>query len=123
MGQRLIAGPLAPFVNDSGAMRGKRAINGRRRPRRHVIFQAALVASHHNPVLKAFAHCLRAAGKPHNVVITAVARKLVTIVNTLCESRQKWSISPSEKYSCSRLFGAGTLWATSCDGYASNFRS
>lgn len=82
---------LAPIAHDSGAMRGKRAIGGGRRLLRHVLFQAALVASHHNPVLKPFADRLRAAGKPHKVVITAVARKLVTIVNALCKSRLKWT--------------------------------
>ena len=82
---------LAPIAHDSGAMRGKRAIAGGRRLLRHVMFQAALVASHHNPVLKAFADRLRAAGKPHKVVITAVARKLVTIANALCKARQKWA--------------------------------
>jgi len=71
---------------------GKRAIGGGRRLLRHVMFQAALVASHHNPVLKVFAKRLRTAGKPHKVVITAVARKLVTIVNALVKSGQKWSI-------------------------------
>ena len=49
------------------------------------------VASHHNPVLKPFADRLRAVGKPHKVTITAVARKLITIANALCKSRQKWS--------------------------------
>ena len=82
---------LAPIAHDSGAMRGKRAIGGGRRMLRHVMFQAALVASHHNPILKTFADRLRAAGKPHKVVITAVARKLVTIVNALIKSGQKWS--------------------------------
>ncbi len=82
---------LAPIAHDSGAMRGKRAIGGGRRQLRHVMFQAALVASHHNPILKAFADRLRAAGKPHKVVITAVARKLVTIANALCKSRLKWT--------------------------------
>ncbi|MFK7876800.1 MAG: IS110 family transposase, partial [Paracoccaceae bacterium] len=77
---------LAPIAHDSGALRGKRAIAGGRHMLRHVLFQAALVASHHNPVLKPFADRLRAAGKPHKVVITAVARKLVTIVNALCKS-------------------------------------
>ncbi|MBO9465099.1 transposase [Tropicibacter sp. R15_0] len=81
---------LAPIAHDSGAMRGKRAIGGGRRLLRHVMFQAALVASHHNPVLKVFADRLRAAGKPHKVVITAVARKLVTIVNALVTSGQNW---------------------------------
>lgn len=82
---------LAPVAHDSGTMRGKRAIGGGRRLVRPVLFQAALVASHHNPALKAFADRLRKAGKPHKVVITAVARRLVTIVNAPCKSRQKWS--------------------------------
>ena len=81
---------LAPIAHDSGALRGKRAIGGGRRLLRHVMFQAALVASHHNPVLKRFADRLRAAGKPHKVVIIAVARKLVTIVNALCKTRRSW---------------------------------
>lgn len=85
---------LAPIAHDSGAMRGKRAIGGGRRSLRHVMFQAALVASYHNPVLKIFADRLRAAGKPHKVIIVAVARKLVTIVNALCKSQQKWAIQP-----------------------------
>ena len=83
---------LAPIAHDSGALRGKRAIGGGRHLVRHVMFQAALVASHHNPILKPFADRLRAAGKPHKVVITAVARKLVTIVNALCKSRQNWAV-------------------------------
>lgn len=82
---------LAPIAHDSGAMRGKRAFGGGRRQLRHVMFQAALVTSHHNPILKTFADRLRAAGKPHKVVITTVARKLVTIANALCKSRQKWA--------------------------------
>ena len=85
---------LAPIAHDSGAMRGRRAIGGGRRLLRHVLFQAALVASHHNPILKIFADRLRDAGKPHKVIITAVARKLVTIVNALIKSGQKWSAQP-----------------------------
>jgi len=71
-------------------MRGKRAIGGGRRMSRHVMFQVARVAGHHNPVLKRFADRLRAAGKPRKVVIIAVARKLVTIVNALCKTRKSW---------------------------------
>ncbi len=82
---------LAPIAHDSGAMRGKRAIGGGRRRLRHVMFQAALVASHHNPVLKVFADRLRAAGKPHKVVVIAVARKRVTIANALCKPRLTWT--------------------------------
>jgi transposase len=82
---------LAPIAHDSGTLRGKRAIGGGRRLLRHVMFQAALVAAHHNPVLKIFATRLRKAGKPHKVIVTAVARKLVTIANALCKSRQMWA--------------------------------
>lgn len=82
---------LAPIAHDSGTLRGKRAIGGGRRLLRHVMFQAALVATHHNPVLKPFADRLRKAGKPHKVIIIAVARKLVTIANALCKSRQPWA--------------------------------
>jgi transposase len=81
---------LAPIARDSGTMRGKRAIGGGRRKLRHVMIQAALVAAYHNPILKAFADRPRTAGKPHNVIITAVARKLVTIANAPCKSRQIW---------------------------------
>ncbi|MFC6688102.1 IS110 family transposase [Jhaorihella thermophila] len=86
---------LAPIAHDSGTLRGKRAIGGGRRLLRHVMFQAALVAAHHNPVLKAFADRHRAAGKSHKVIITAVARKLVTIANALCKMRRKWAPQPA----------------------------
>ncbi len=81
---------LAPIAHDSGSLRGKRAIGGGRRLLRHVLFQAALVASKYNPTLKAFADRLRNKGKPHKVVIIAVARKLITIANVLCKTGQKW---------------------------------
>ena len=82
---------LVPVAHDSGTLRGKRAIAGGRRALRHVMFQAALVAAHHNPSLRNFADRLRRAGRPHKVIITAVARKLVTIANALCKNRQKWA--------------------------------
>ena len=41
---------LAPTAHDSGARHGQRAIGGRRLLR-HELFQAAFVASHHNPVI------------------------------------------------------------------------
>ena len=91
-GQTAALTGLAPIAHDSGALRGKRTIGGGRHLLRHVMFQAALVASHHNPVLKPFADRLRAAGKPHKVIVTAVARKLVTIANALCKSRQNWAV-------------------------------
>jgi transposase len=82
---------LAPVAHDSGTLCGKRAIADGRRALRLVMVQAALVAAHHNPSLRSFADRLRKARKPHKVIITAVARKLVTIANALCKSRQKWT--------------------------------
>lgn len=81
---------LAPIAKDSGNMRGKRSIGGGRRQVRHVLFQAALVAAQHNPVLCAFAKRLRKKGKPHKVIITAVARKLLTIANAICKRNVQW---------------------------------
>jgi transposase len=51
----------------------------------------APVATDFNPSLKSFADRHRKAGKPHKFIITAVARKLVTIANALCRCRQKWA--------------------------------
>ena len=82
---------LAPIARDSGQMRGKRMIGGGRRALRQVLHQAALAASIHNADLKLFADRLRKEGKPHKVVVTAVARKLVVIANALCKSRQPWA--------------------------------
>ena len=78
---------LAPVARDSGQMRGKRMIGGRRRALRCVLHQAALVASIRNADLKLFADRLRKEGKPHK----AVARKLVAVANALCKSRQPWA--------------------------------
>lgn len=55
------------------------------------MFQAALVAAHHNQSLKHFAERRRKAGKPHKVIIPAVARKLVTLANALCKKSQRWA--------------------------------
>ncbi|WP_366524184.1 transposase [uncultured Ruegeria sp.] len=85
---------LAPIAHDRGTLRGKRAIGGGRRLLRYVMFQTALVAAHHNSVLKAFADHQRAAGKTYKVIITAEARKFVTKANALCKSRQYWGSQP-----------------------------
>jgi len=85
---------LAPMSHDSGAMRGKRVISGGRRSLRHVLFQAGLAASCHNPVLKAVAKRMKQRGKPHKLVIIAIARRLVTIANAVLKTGLPWRISP-----------------------------
>jgi transposase len=73
---------VAPFKRDSGKMRGKRTIYGGRRPVRHGLYMAALVAARHNPILRAFYLRLRAAGKPAKVALTATMRKLLIVLNS-----------------------------------------
>jgi transposase len=59
---------VAPFNRDSGRMRGKRAIYGGRRPVRHGLYMAALVAARHNRVLRQFYLRLCAAGNRPNAL-------------------------------------------------------
>ncbi len=73
---------VAPFNRDSGRMRGKRAIYGGRRPVRHGLYMATLVAARHNPVLRQFYLRLRAAGKPAKLALTATMRKLLIVLNS-----------------------------------------
>jgi transposase len=77
---------VAPINRDSGTMRGKRTIFGGRPAVRKVLFMAALVASRHNPVIKAFYVRLLAAGKPKKLALTACARKLLTILNAMART-------------------------------------
>jgi transposase len=73
---------VAPFNRESGRLRGKRSIYGGRRPVRHGLYMAALVAARHNPILRAFYLRLRAAGKPAKLALTATMRKLLIALNS-----------------------------------------
>lgn len=86
---------VAPLSRDSGRWRGRRVIHGGRAPVRAVVYMAALVGSRCNPVLKAFYHRLLAAGKPKKVALVACMRKLLTILNHMVRSGQKWQTSPT----------------------------
>lgn len=81
---------LAPWTRQSGKWRGKSFIGGGRTTVRTALFQGALVASRHNPVLKGFFHHLTAAGKPKMVALIAVARKLLTILNAILRDQKPW---------------------------------
>ena len=81
---------VAPFAHDSGRSSGKRFVQLGRRALRNVLYQAALVATQHNPDLKIFADRLKKAGKPHKLVITAVARKLIILANTIVRQNRNW---------------------------------
>jgi transposase len=79
---------LAPFNRDSGQWRGQRHISGGRAPVRRTLYLASLNAVRKNPILKAFYQRLRAAGKPGKVALTAVARKLLILLNAALKNPQ-----------------------------------
>jgi transposase len=92
LGRRQIAAlvGLAPWTRQSGRWKGQSRIGGGRASARTALFMGALVASRHNPVLKAFYERLLAAGKPKLVALVAVARKLLTILNAIIKSGKPW---------------------------------
>ena len=81
---------VAPFNRDSGLMRGRRTVWGDRAKVRASLYMAALVASRRNPVLKCFYDRLVELGKPKKVALTAVMRKLLTILNAIVRDQTPW---------------------------------
>ena len=81
---------VAPLNRDSGQMRGKRTTWGGRAKVRTVLYMAALVAARHNPVLASFYQRLLAAGKAKKLALTAVMRKLLTILNAILRDKTPW---------------------------------
>lgn len=88
---------VAPFNHDSGKYRGKRHIRGGRSRVRAVLYMAALVATRHNPVIKAHYQRLLAAGKLKKVALVACMRKLLVIVNAMIKTKTRWQaqVSPT----------------------------
>lgn len=82
---------VAPFNRDSGKFHGRRAIWGGRSTVRSVLYMATLTARRFNPVIRAFAQRLEAAGKPFKVVMVACMRKLLVILNTMLKNNSTWN--------------------------------
>ena len=82
---------LAPFARDSGTRRGPRAIAGGRAAVRSALYLAALSAARYNPPLRAFRDRLRAAGKKPKLVLVAVARKLLVVLNAMLRDNRPWN--------------------------------
>ncbi|PYI93876.1 MAG: hypothetical protein DME97_03100 [Verrucomicrobia bacterium] len=74
---------VAPFNHDSGQFRGQRHIFGGRSQVRSVLYMAALVASRHNPILRALYLRLLARGKAKKLALTALMRKIIVLANQL----------------------------------------
>jgi len=81
---------VAPLNCDSGTRRRPRGTWGGRASVRATLYMATLVATRHNPVIKAFYRRLRAAGKPAKVALIAAMRKLLTILNAMLKHQRAW---------------------------------
>lgn len=82
---------LAPINKDSGTSQAPRHIAPGRSTIRTALYMAALVAIRHNPLIRHFAASLRHNGKPSKVVIAAVMRKLIIILNAILRSGKPWA--------------------------------
>ena len=81
---------LAPFNHDSGSLRGSRHIRGGRSEVRMALYMATLSAKRYNPDIKAMYDRLIAKGKHAKVALTACARKLLTVLNSLVRDGRIW---------------------------------
>lgn len=79
---------LAPYDNDSGKRKGRRAIEAGRSGVRRVLYMAAVVAIRVCPHLRAYAQRIIAKGRAWKVAVTAIMRKLITILNAVLASGQ-----------------------------------
>ena len=82
---------VAPLNRDSGTLRGKRSVWGGRATVRAALYMATLVATRHNPVIRALYARLLAAGKLKQVALTACMRKLLTILNAMVKRQARWA--------------------------------
>jgi transposase len=86
---------VAPLNRDSGTRHGPRTTWGGRAPVRATLYMATLVATRHNPVIRAFYQRLRAQGKPAKVALVAAMHKLLTILNAMIKSQTPWTLTPT----------------------------
>lgn len=82
---------VCPYSRDSGSFRGRRTIWGGRARVRAALYMAAIVASRHNPLIKAFYERLIRAGKAKKVALVACMRKLLVIINTMLKNDTAWN--------------------------------
>ncbi len=81
---------LAPWSRDSGKKRGKRAIRGGRGSVRTALYLCAWSVIRHDGELRRFYRHLRQRGKPGNVAVVAVMRKLLVQLNAVARRGTPW---------------------------------
>ena len=85
---------LAPWSRDSGQKRGQRAIRGGRGIVRKVLYLCACSVIQVNGELRRFYQNLRQRGKPGNLALVAVMRKLLLQLNALARRQTPWVVRP-----------------------------
>lgn len=85
---------LAPFACDSGTWRGKRRIRGGRSAVRSALYLASWTAIRLPGFLRTFYQRLVAAGKPRQLALIAVARRLLLTLNEMMRSKTIWRTPP-----------------------------
>jgi transposase len=81
---------VAPFEDQSGKRQGVRYIQGGRASVRGPLYMAALVAARYNPILMQTRDRLRALNKKPKVVIVALMRRMLTILNAILRDGIQW---------------------------------
>jgi transposase len=82
---------VAPFTCESGTFKGQSRIGGGRKVLRDTAYMAALVAAKHNPAMAAFKQRLAKAGKRPKVIVVAIIRKLIVMLNAMLRDNQPWT--------------------------------
>ncbi len=81
---------VAAFARDSVTFRGTRRIRGGGVSVRTALYLAAKTGACFNAVIRELYERLRQAGKPPKLAFIALARKLLTILNTIARERNAW---------------------------------
>ena len=81
---------LAPWSRDSGRKRGQRSIRGGRSVVRRALYLCASSVVRVDGELRRFYHSLRQRGKPGNVAVVAVMRKLLLQLNAVARRGTPW---------------------------------
>ncbi len=81
---------VAPLNRDSGKRRGQRVTWGGRASVRSALYMATLVATRHNPVIRAHYQHLQKVGKRKKVALVACMRKLLCMLNAILREQKPW---------------------------------
>jgi len=86
---------VAPLADDSGLRTGYRRIRGGRADVRAALYMATLVATRHNPVIRACYQRWRRAGKLPLVALVAAMHKMLIHLNAMLKSNTGWTQTPA----------------------------